>query len=381
MKKLFTLFIFLFLIAEISSAQATSGTGLISYRLTNAGSLTLATGSPYVHANREVGRMSIIVAQSSKAVFDYNEDQNSTTFLSQLVTVAGVDSAVEVLTDNSYTFLPPKIKVRIRVMSWKNQKYVIAKYTIIADTINLGSMYHAVIGLPRVGGVYGGETVKYNSAKKIAYYYRDGDAIPSYWGVKALNPQIFGLRTLDWDEYSLDPNNDVATDSLRELMTKYSSFDASLVAGSNGSIFSVNTGKSAYTKSGDSTVLYFAIGYGTSEADLYTSIDSATAKYPKIAASVQRDEIIKPIGFSLEQNFPNPFNPSTQIKFSVGASSFVSVKVFDALGREVRTLVNQQLETGAYVTTLSAENLSSGMYYYTLQTGSFTETKKMLLMK
>jgi hypothetical protein len=114
---------------------------------------------------------------------------------------------------------------------------------------------------------------------------------------------------------------------------------------------------------------------------MIAAIDSATAKYPKIATSVKRSEAVKPSGFSLEQNHPNPFNPSTQIHFSIGTSSFVTVKVFDALGREVRTLVDQQLESGAYVAPFSADNLSSGMYYYTLQAGSYIETKKMLLMK
>ncbi len=379
MKQLVTITLLFLFCAEISSAQVSAGTGLISFRITNAGSLTLSKGSPYVHANREVGRMTIVVSQSQNAVFDYNEDQNSTTSPATLITVAGADSAAEVLTDNSYSNLPPKISVRIRALSWKNQNYVIARYTIIADTINLGSLYHGVVVVPRVGAVYGGETVKYNSTKKAAYFYRDGEA--NYWGVKALNPQIFGMRALDWDEYSTDPDNDIAPDSLREQMTKYSSFDAPIVAGSNGSIYSVNTGKNSFTNLGDSTVLYFAVGYGTTEAELFTALDSATAKYPKIATSVRTNEIVPPNGFALEQNFPNPFNPSTQIKFSVGSSSFVTVKIFDALGREVRTVVNQQLESGSYSASLSAENLSSGMYYYTLQAGNFKETKKMVLMK
>lgn len=378
MKQLFTLCA-VFLLAQVSSAQVASGTGTVSFRMTNAGSLTMSKGSPYVHANREVGRMSIVVAQSQTSVFDYNEDQNSTTVLAHLLTVPGVDSTVEVLTDNSYTNLPPKILVRIRVMGWNNQNYAIVRYTIIADTINLGSMYYAAVVVPRVGAAYGGETVKYNAAKKVGYFYRENEA--SYWGVKALSPQIFGFRAMDWDEYSPDPDNDLATDSLRNEMTKYSSFDASVVAGSNGSFFSVNSGKSSFNNKGDSAVIYYALGYGETESAMLASLDSATAKFPKIATSVQLRDQAVPNGFSLEQNYPNPFNPSTTIGFSVGTSSFVTLRMYDALGREIRSLVNQNLDAGSYTVPFDARDLSSGVYYYTIQAGSFTSSKKMLLTK
>ena len=109
--------------------------------------------------------------------------------------------------------------------------------------------------------------------------------------------------------------------------------------------------------------------------------------------SVQEDEGIIPKEFVLYQNYPNPFNPSTTIKFSipsVGAEHVqplhVLLKVYDLLGREVATLVNEEKPPGNYEVTFSAEgggatNLPSGVYFYTLRAGDFLETKKMLLMK
>jgi type IX secretion system substrate protein len=88
-----------------------------------------------------------------------------------------------------------------------------------------------------------------------------------------------------------------------------------------------------------------------------------------------------PVLFSLAQNYPNPFNPSTKIAFQVPADGFVSLKVFDVLGREVRTLVNEEMKPGSYETTFDAARLTSGIYFYRLQTGTFTQTKKLLLMK
>jgi photosystem II stability/assembly factor-like uncharacterized protein len=86
-------------------------------------------------------------------------------------------------------------------------------------------------------------------------------------------------------------------------------------------------------------------------------------------------------GFQLEQNYPNPFNPSTRIKFQVPGSGFVSLKVYDVLGREVRSLVNENLQPGSYETTFDASGLASGVYYYHLQSGSFVETKKLMLLR
>jgi hypothetical protein len=85
--------------------------------------------------------------------------------------------------------------------------------------------------------------------------------------------------------------------------------------------------------------------------------------------------------FNLEQNYPNPFNPSTTIKFSVATNEFVTLKVYDVLGNEVTTLVNEQRAPGTYEVRFDAGSLASGMYVYKLQAGNFTQTRKLLLMK
>jgi len=85
--------------------------------------------------------------------------------------------------------------------------------------------------------------------------------------------------------------------------------------------------------------------------------------------------------FILEQNYPNPFNPNTTISFSIPELAFVTLKVYDVLGNEVATLLNEQKPAGTYKAQFDASNLSSGMYLYKLQAGSFVETKKMVLLK
>ena len=85
--------------------------------------------------------------------------------------------------------------------------------------------------------------------------------------------------------------------------------------------------------------------------------------------------------FKLCEKYPNPFNPSTSIRYSIPEGSFTSVKIYNSLGSEVATLVNETKPAGTYEVEFNASNLSSGIYYYTLQAGSFSETKKMILMK
>jgi hypothetical protein len=88
-----------------------------------------------------------------------------------------------------------------------------------------------------------------------------------------------------------------------------------------------------------------------------------------------------PNEYSLGQNYPNPFNPTTNIKFSVPNNGLVKIVIFDILGRQVGTLLNEVKTAGNYTVDFDASNLSSGAYFYRLEAGNFTETKKMLLVK
>ena len=88
-----------------------------------------------------------------------------------------------------------------------------------------------------------------------------------------------------------------------------------------------------------------------------------------------------PTGYNLAQNYPNPFNPSTKINFSIPKSSFVTLKIYDVLGKEVANLVNEQLSAGTYNYNFDASRLTSGIYFYRIQSNDFVETKKMILIK
>ena len=85
--------------------------------------------------------------------------------------------------------------------------------------------------------------------------------------------------------------------------------------------------------------------------------------------------------YELFQNFPNPFNPTTDIEFRLSASGLTTLKVFDVLGNELSTLVNEQKAVGKYKVTFDASDLPSGTYFYTMIAGNYSATKKMILLK
>jgi len=159
-------------------------------------------------------------------------------------------------------------------------------------------------------------------------------------------------------------------------------------AGGGDISFVVSAGPVDITAS-SSVDVAFALAAGMGKADLNNAFVGARSKYQVIITDVDDkfDNVVKT--FALEQNYPNPFNPATKIRFSipsVGTHSYASpqnvlLKVYDVLGKEVVTLVNEQREPGVYEVQFDAGGLPSGIYFYKIQAGSFVQTKKMILLK
>jgi hypothetical protein len=99
------------------------------------------------------------------------------------------------------------------------------------------------------------------------------------------------------------------------------------------------------------------------------------------ATAVNDKNINSHLSFELKQNFPNPFNPSTSIQYSIGSRQFVVLKVYNILGKDVATLVNENQPAGNYGIKFNANNLPSGIYYYVIQAGNFHRANKMILLK
>ena len=135
------------------------------------------------------------------------------------------------------------------------------------------------------------------------------------------------------------------------------------------------------TKYTDNTV-----SYGSSYVYLVTAFDKlhnesgATSKISVIVTGMEQESLV-PLVFALEQNYPNPFNPVTTLRFTLQLANNTSLTVYDMLGREITTVVDAPLEAGIHRYQFSGENLASGVYLYRIVSGSFVETKKMILQK
>jgi len=101
----------------------------------------------------------------------------------------------------------------------------------------------------------------------------------------------------------------------------------------------------------------------------------------RIIVSVEESESELPVSFGISQNYPNPFNPTTTIKYSVPEESFVSIKVYDILGRLVASLIDEEKPAGYHEVTFNAVSIASGTYFYRMDAGNFIDVKKLIILK
>ena len=139
-----------------------------------------------------------------------------------------------------------------------------------------------------------------------------------------------------------------------------------------------------------SAISYITLNSGTNYIVVSTAYNTGRGNWKDsiygpgiitIITNVQQVGNIVPTEYKLSQNYPNPFNPTTKINFAIPKQGFVNLKIYDVLGREVRTLVSEVKTPGYYIVDLNAEELSSGVYFYKLSAGNFTDVKRMMLIK
>jgi len=107
----------------------------------------------------------------------------------------------------------------------------------------------------------------------------------------------------------------------------------------------------------------------------------ATSKQQAASPQIAENELVTPASYELQQNYPNPFNPLTTITYQLPKDGYVTLKIFDMLGKVVKTLVDGQKDVGTYTVQIDASSLASGMYVYQLRANEFVSTKKMMLVK
>ena len=202
--------------------------------------------------------------------------------------------------------------------------------------------------------------------------------LPTYWGYlyksffNYMNECLYGLRGQVTDSSTGLPLKSKITLQGYDADSSWIYSD-SIVGGYNRMV-----GTGTYT------VVCSAPSYITKTIqNVYIKYDSTTRlniKLRPIASSIGTENNV-PASFSLLQNYPNPFNPSTNIKYQISYNSLVTLKIYDILGKELSTLVNEKQSPGIYDITFDGSKLASGIYFYKLTAGNFTDIKKMTLLK
>ena len=184
--------------------------------------------------------------------------------------------------------------------------------------------------------------------------------------------------------YSVNKGSDWLRTSLKNhRVLAFDAYGANLFAGTVDSGVFVSTDGTNWTAvdSGltDMNVDHLAV-FGS---NLFAATDNCVWRRPlsEMITAVKDKGNNVPFQFSLSQNYPNPFNPTTVISYELPTNSFVVLKVFDVLGREVKSLVTERETAGNHSVAFNASNLPSGVYFYRLQAGSLMETKKLVLLK
>ncbi len=198
-------------------------------------------------------------------------------------------------------------------------------------------------------------------------------------GAKIYNVDLSGVNSVYQGQ--LTTIIDLAIDPLdnKLLAIQYGEFGAGFQS-NTGALFKIHN-------SGVDTLIYglnFPAGMvfkPSGELFISTFIDGEILKVTGIPLDVQSYNDFSPDKYSLNQNYPNPFNPTTTIQFSLPKAGEVTLKIYNLLGEEVKTLVEEYREAGKHSVQFNASQLASGIYLYRLQAGSFVETKKMILLR
>jgi hypothetical protein len=199
---------------------------------------------------------------------------------------------------------------------------------------------------------------RYNGAQNSADELRGMD-IDSYGDIYVTGSTRVSPVNTDICTIKYKPNGDSAWVLIHNGPSSLGDFGNSVAVDNNGNIY-ITGSASGYSNGG---------------------LDAVTMKYSQPLFGIQQISNEVPAVYSLSQNYPNPFNPMTKIKFEIHKASNVNITVFDVLGRHITTLVNEKLGAGTYETEWNANNMPGGVYFYRLETGDFSETKKMILVK
>lgn len=364
MKKilLFPVAIMLLFVVD-SYSQASFSTGAMNVTVGAYGKVLLYTPDGLEHLRRA----SILVGTTPTSVFDHENDAEVVDATALVATPVSSDFEVYGAYDNSYSNDPPAVLVTENIYGWNNAAYTIVKYNV---KNNETSAITASIGLeilPEINQEYGFDTVTYNIAQGTIRFHR---GLVENMGIKLLSASLSSLYSFEYyGSYQVD------TDfwtwmNMGSLQPEYISPTA------EGPV-SITSQTPVVIAPGESFNVYYALALGADEATMLANISEATQKYQILTTSVKENQLSK-TGFN---NSPNPFKSSTTISYQLPENGFVSLKIYDALGNEMASLVNSKQTKGSHTVNFNANNLAGGVYSYRLSFNDQVISNKMVVVK
>jgi hypothetical protein len=361
-KNLLLLAIMLLGIAD-SYSQATFSTGAMDVGVSQYGRIRLYSPDGI----EQLERASILVGTSPTAVFDYTNDAEELDPTILVATPLLSDFEIYGSIDNTYSALPPAVSVKINAYGWTNLAYTIVKFNVKNDE---ASAITASIGLdiiPYLNEEYGFDSVTYNNEEAVIRFHRGSQ---ENMGIKLLSATLSSLYSFEWyDGYTVDADywNWM---NMGSLQPEYVSTTA------DGPV-AITSQNPVDIAPGESFVLYYAFALGVDEQTMLSNISAADQKYAELFASVDDNQLVS----SEFKNYPNPFKSSTTISYQLPGDGFVSLKIYDALGHEMTTLVNSKQTGGSHTIDFNARNLTSGVYSYRLGFNGQVISNRMILIK
>ncbi|MDP2364048.1 MAG: T9SS type A sorting domain-containing protein [Ignavibacteria bacterium] len=358
----------LVLVSSIADAQVTFGTGKVNIRVGLYGEIRIFT-TEGVDTVQHINRISVIAAGNTNQVIDYWNDLDIEVPTELVASPVLSDYEISGSYNNAYSGLPPNFLLEQNVYGWTNQSYCVGKCVITNRETSETPVLAGLDIVQYVDFTWEDDKIFYDATNQLLAQFDI-----HYIGIKILSEPMTSAQVFMW--YTGYQNSDPNYYSWLYEGT----FDTdTLITDADGGVGIIGGTSSTLQPAATKTV-YFAVSVGGNYGEMLANMQLAQQKYNQIV-SVESDFNNIPSDFVLEQNYPNPFNPSTKISFGLPQRSNVALKVFNMLGEEVAELVNESLEAGTHSYNFDASRLTSGVYIYTLQTGSNIISKKMTLIK
>ncbi|MCY7361605.1 MAG: T9SS type A sorting domain-containing protein, partial [Ignavibacteria bacterium] len=282
-----------------------------------------------------------------------------------------------------------KIGIEINLSSYQfttaaDSDYIILKYKIKNSTAGVISNFYTGLYTDwEIGSLGNYNNADWDAANQMGYVWKASGNPATYTGVALLSAGNVSYWAID-DDNSV-PGNPFGTWDGYSDAEKYRSLSSGIgrmqAGGTNGNFVSNIVGSGPYSiPAGENITVTFALIAGDNLADLQSNCIAARNKYNSVIGITSNNSQI-PYRYSLSQNYPNPFNPTTKINFSVPVNSLVKLKIYNVLGKEVMTLINDQKPAGNYAAEFNGANLSSGIYFFRMEAAEFVDVKRMMLIK